>query len=320
MISLVVNSKCNQKCEYCFAYDTLHDNNTVMSLQTCSDILNFCNKSHVNIGIIGGEPTLHSQFDEILLLTNEYSLKNNFARTMLFTNGTNLCKYEDIILQTNISGLINVNHPDIVGINNYNNTCESIKTFNSMFDIGINIYPSLLDYDFIFDIIDNYKINYLRVSIACPDGKFKDMQKNRQEYFSKCINVFIDFCKKIIEHDVYIYMDCCAIPICYFTDKQKNIIKHVCTNYPNIKECGTLCTPNIEIHPDYSITTCFIKQESIYMNNFDNPYILQDYIYNNWINNLYNNMNYDKCSNCNLFNFQQCQGGCLRFSKSISCK
>lgn len=321
MISLVVNSKCNQKCEYCFAYDTLHDNDKFMSLETCEEILKFQSKAKYFalkdcVGIIGGEPTLHPQFEEILKLFDEYS-KRYFFNTILFTNGTHLLDHK-IPDRMNLVGLINVNHPDMVGINNFNNTCKAIEKYAcgfNAFSIGVNIYPLLKNYDFIFDICKRYNIDAIRTAVTCPDGKLKSMQNNKNKYFQSCIDIFIDFCKKAIDENIKINMDCCAIPLCYFDKTQKEIIKKACGFYPNLHENITLCIPHIDIHPDLTATHCFMRPEIISIKDFKIPDDLYDYINNNWIIPLHNNMKYGKCNNCNMFNDNKCQGGCLRFAK-----
>lgn len=318
MISLVVNSKCNQKCEYCFAYDTLHDNDKFMSLKTCEKILDFQSKAKYfilkdTVGIIGGEPTLHPQFEEILKLFDEYSKRYSF-NTILFTNGTHLLDHK-IPDRMNLGGLINVNHPDMVGINNFNNTCKAIEKyvcgFNT-FSIGVNIYPGIKNYDFIIDIAKKYNINNIRCAVACPDGLYKHMQNDRDNYFNSCIDNYINFCNDIIKNNLTIHMDCCKIPLCYFDESQKEIINKACGGYHgNIN----ICTPHIDIHSDLTATHCFIRPEVISIKDFADPDSLSAYISTRWLSKMYNNMQYGRCETCDSYKQGLCQGGCLRFAK-----
>ena len=314
MISLVINSKCNQKCEYCFAYNTLHDNNTFMSLETCEEILDFQAKAKYFVlkgcvGIIGGEPTIHPQFDKILELFKEHSNKYN-THTMLFTNGTRLHEYD---LDFSISGLINVNSPDITGINNYNNTCKSIEKYSDKgFNIGVNIYPGIKDYSFIIDIAKKYNIRVIRCAVACPDGLYMHMQDKRDDYFKSCIDNYLKFCNDIIKNDLVIHMDCCKIPLCYFTEEQKYIVNKACGGYHGDIN---ICTPHIDVHSDLTATHCFIRPETISIKDFANPDSLSAYITTRWLNKMYANMQYGRCETCNTYKQGFCQGGCLRFAK-----
>lgn len=324
MISLVINSKCNQRCEYCFAYDTLNDNNNIMSLDTVRQILGFQLKAadpliRCNVGIVGGEPTVHPQFQDILDMLSGH-FHNNYVNSVIFTNGTKLYDY-DIDNTAAIHGLINVNHPDIVGINNYNNTCKSIEKYiygkeDPSFNIGVNIYPGLNDYSFIFNTAKQYGISTIRASVVCPDGKFKNMQGNREAYFKNSVEPFIAFCRQAIDNGIKISMDCCKIPACYFTEEQKNIVRNACLMYPNIDgNIDFICMPHIDIHPDLSVTHCFMRPEQIYMTDFDTPEELSSYVYNKWILPMHEGMRYGKCESCNLFSGMICNGGCLRFSR-----
>lgn len=320
MISLVINSKCNQKCEYCFAYNTLHDNNTFMSLETCEEILKFQAKAidyrikHA-VGIIGGEPTLHPQFSEMLALINDYS-KRYYFDPILFTNGTHLCDHE-IPKGMNLTGLINVNHPDIVGKKNFNGTLKAIEKYCENFNIGINLYPGMKDYSFIFDIAKEYKINNIRVAIACPDGQYNNMINNRIQYFLLCTDIFINFCLQVIKNNMHIDIDHNYIPICLLNNKQKDIINMACNYYPNVtgNMVGRRCTANIDVHPDLTVTHCFIRPEIISIKDFSAPDELEQYININWIDKMYKNMEYEECKTCDMFRNMTCNIGCLRFSK-----
>lgn len=324
MISLIINSKCNQKCKYCFAYDTLHDNNNIMSLDTIRQVIDFQLKANdpmlkYSIGIVGGEPTLHPQFQDIIdILTNHYH--TNHICSVIFTNGTRLHEY-DIDNDAGIRGLINVNHPDMVGAGSYNNTFHSIRKYiynkeNPLFTIGTNIYPGLTDYSFIFDIAKQNNISEIRAAVVCPDGEFKNLRNNREEYFEKSIKPFIAFCEQAIKNDVKINMDCCKIPACYFTEAQKDIVKKACIIYSCISgHFEPVCLPHIDIHPDLSVTHCFIRPENIYMNDFETPDLLNNYIYNNWIIPMRKGMKYGRCASCSSFEYNTCIGGCLRFSR-----
>lgn len=319
MISLVINSKCNQKCEYCFAYNTLHDNNTFMSLETCEEVLKFQAKAidyrikHA-IGIIGGEPTLHHQFSEMLALINDYS-KRYYFDPILFTNGTHLCDHE-IPEGMNLTGLINVNHPDIVGEKNFNGTLKAIEKYCEDFNIGINLYPGMKDYSFIFDIAKEYDYDEIRFSVSCPDGKFTHLQNDRKGYFESMVPLFMDFCEEATRRNIMLSADCCIIPYCYFTKKQQDIIDKICYFYPNISEYSpNTCIEHIDIHPDLSFTHCFIRPETKYITEFERPDDLLRYMLINWISPAKEGMKYDRCTNCSTMKAGQCNGGCLRFSK-----
>ena len=80
MPNIAIIKSCNLKCHYCFADDMLQeDKSKEISLKQLNEILNWIGKVPLqgHIGIIGGEPTLHSQFKEILFIMNEFCTRNN---------------------------------------------------------------------------------------------------------------------------------------------------------------------------------------------------------------------------------------------------
>jgi molybdenum cofactor biosynthesis enzyme MoaA len=72
MANLVVADACNLKCAYCFARDHMQaskDNAApaFISLATFEARLDFLDRSGIGeIRLIGGEPTLHPQFPEMI--------------------------------------------------------------------------------------------------------------------------------------------------------------------------------------------------------------------------------------------------------------
>lgn len=109
--NIAITNYCNLKCSYCFADDVmLREQNKNMSLENYIKILKYLTEDNKEkkIGIIGGEPTLHPQFQEILIETNHCAIANKVDFT-LFTNGIELEKYLPYI-GMNISILINCNN------------------------------------------------------------------------------------------------------------------------------------------------------------------------------------------------------------------
>ena len=93
MANIAIVNYCNLKCKYCFADDMIHEDTQSISIDDYRKILSFLARTPKNhVGIIGGEPTLHPHFEEILKETNKYCREVNTDAT-LFTNGIELEKY-----------------------------------------------------------------------------------------------------------------------------------------------------------------------------------------------------------------------------------
>ena len=67
MANIAVLNYCNLKCPYCFADDMIQEKTKNIDLDDFREMLRFLSKTPDNhVGIIGGEPTLHPNFSDIL--------------------------------------------------------------------------------------------------------------------------------------------------------------------------------------------------------------------------------------------------------------
>ena len=318
MISLVITSECNQRCEYCFSSNIIKKKEH-MTLDQLETIYKFLDKSNneffkTDFALIGGEPTIHPHFLEF----TKSVTKRNSGYNRIFSNGTNLCKYVKDIPQ-NFTFLINVNSPEKVGFENYKNTLSSIEELmihHRVFTVGCNLFPGQLDYNFIWSIVDKFRLPIVRVSVASPSGKYSSYQSRRDEYFNIMHNIFINFCKDSIKHMCKIGIDCNRIPFCYFNDEERHLIEYVMKDEIYYYD-KRICQPHLEIYPDYSINSCLIFSKEIEKKtifDFNTPEEAYQYLQLQ-TEKLYRGTAYGRCANCIKHKNYECQGGCLHFQK-----
>lgn len=83
---LTINRACNLRCEWCYAKETEFQSDDNMSLEMIEDLVNMCYNNNVLYYIlIGGEPTIHPAFFEIINL-----LAKKGCKTTIVTNGLKL--------------------------------------------------------------------------------------------------------------------------------------------------------------------------------------------------------------------------------------
>ena len=318
MANIAITNYCNLKCSYCFADDMIHQANKTMSIENYIKILKYLTEQNkeTNIGIIGGEPTLHPQFKDILIETNQCGAVNNINFT-LFTNGIELEQYIPYI-GDNIKILINCN--------NLFNT-EQTKSFYSTLthcaelgwlktgkvQCGCNLFPQETKYHWIWLLVDTFSLHFLRCSIVSPGGQYKNWRNRKDEYFKQMKPIFLDFCKEAKKRNVKLGLDCGYIPSCYFNEQELKLIKEVITDEMYDIEIG--CNPVMDITPDLQIIPCFgLYNNSIPLDFNKNWLGLYKYLnYNYYAINTLNNTQ-GPCSTCNKLCDFQCQGGCLAFS------
>lgn len=322
MANIAIVNYCNLKCPYCFADDMIHEEVETISLDDYRKILGFISKTPKNhVGIIGGEPTLHPQFEEILKETNIYCRELRTSAT-LFTNGIELERYLPFIGQ-NMGLLINCNTP-------VNQSAESYKKHIDVLDhlyelgwlnpanggtvppkanCGCNIFPGCTDYSYMWDIVDKYHLDHIRTSVVSPAACYECWRTDKERYYQMMKPIFLEFCENAVKHHCRLNLDCGRIPMCYFNREETELITSICDNI----EQG-FCEPVVDIKPDFKATACFGSYDPIDIRDFENLLELERYLL---LKKSYPRAEANctgKCSTCKKHKLLQCQGGCLGFA------
>ena len=95
MTNILLTYRCNLHCSYCFANEFVNKENKDITISNFLKAVSFVTKSeNADVGLIGGEPTLHPGFLEImeLLIANQ-----RVSQISLFTNGMMLDRFMILI-------------------------------------------------------------------------------------------------------------------------------------------------------------------------------------------------------------------------------
>lgn len=296
----------------------IQESNKNLSVDDYIKILKYLtetNDEH-NIGIIGGEPTLHPNFKDILIESNYYGITNDVNFT-LFTNGIELEQYLSCI-GDKIRILINCNN-----IINTNQMESFYSTITHCFDLGwlnsdkarlgCNLHLQEKQYEWIWSLVDTFDIHFLRCSVVSPGGEYLNWRNKKDEYFKQMKPIFLEFCKEAKKRNVKLGLDCGYIPSCYFSNKELDFIKSIISNHSYNIETG--CQPVMDITPDLNVVPCFgLYNHSIPLDFNKNwfglfRYFSYKYNFPKALNNTQGS-----CANCDKLCDFQCQGGCLAFS------
>lgn len=311
MANIILNNYCNLDCPYCFADKHIKETDKEnINLEQLEKIINFIGADK-RVGLIGGEPTLHPQIGEILNYLNN-KFKNTDNKWVIFTNGIELYKIIKYFNTNHGMCLININHPDVVGKEKWKNIIKSLSLFkqNNLLGcvtIGINLYPDLKSFDYIFNIAKFFDIKNIRVSYVAPTKQYE--VDNKDIYYLNGKEQFLNFCKQAKELNISIGLDCNKIPICYFSEEEKILVKEVC------REINTFCNPVLDITPDFKAASCFGTYNLIDLSNFkDVEEVNRYFLFNKYYHLTQINRSFGKCKDCDDL---ICQGGCLAFAKNL---
>lgn len=113
MPNIMLTYRCNLKCPYCFANEFVNSSSTDITLENFDKAIGFLTKDGpTRVGLIGGEPTLHGEFDTILTRIIDNPL---ITEATIYTNGILLDKYIKLIVHPKFRVLVNWNSEEDIG-------------------------------------------------------------------------------------------------------------------------------------------------------------------------------------------------------------
>ncbi len=332
MANIMVNETCNLRCPYCFASEFVNHSPKEMTLDAFKEALEFilADDSEVQVGIIGGEPTLYSRINEVL----EIAMADVRAYPIaVYTNAVNLEKIRpDLLENRKFRMLINCNSPEDMGAVQYEKMRTNIREFidehigDGRFKLSINLYKPDFDYSYVMDLVKEFRCNSIRLSISVP-SKNSLNGDDALTHFRKMKPLVIDFTKKLAEQGVIPGFDCNFMPLCVLTeDEQKTLfgIKDFFRKHLDYDESFWMrsivsevqnCSPVVDILPDLTAVRCFGLSEYTKENirDFKDINELTEY-YNKNIDCVSRDFySSPECKDCFKRRNRKCSGGCYTY-------
>ena len=309
-INIILTHKCNLGCEYCYEKGA-ELNYGDISLDNFEKILKWLRKNKKDkIILLGGEPTLHPDFRDILRIS-----EGNKMRIAILTNM--ICNGKNIQAMVNYKRYLviqaNINNPATYRGPSYALAYDNIKRlYNAKCNVILryNMYKDNYDFDNIVRIAKeiNARIRFSAINspVSCQKGAKKN-ENFREMYPKDKIIEFLDSCDKERVSAFFAR----PVPKCIFNQEEirkykKNAIKFKCYIGKNGDYAARLV-----VNPDLSIMGCYgvpIKGPAI--TSFKSIKDLSDYYKGHYIR-LRKIPLTQECVNCPDYLNDICQGGCL---------
>lgn len=283
---ILITENCNAKCPNCFNKDYREDK--YISLDNLEDIYKYLASNGVEkIKIMGGEPTVHPNFEKAIEKAQKY-----FKKIIIFTNALN-----DKILN------IEPREQDSI-IYNFNFVTERFNDKKLLLDKkGIRSFEIQVCFN---ADITKYKLALLRMkkymtgikkiniylTLDCTDNIFL----HRKEIIAKW-NELTEFIRN--ELNVEPYQDH-IIPRCFYENTEMDVRKLD-------NKCNVLCSGLI----DSSMKLRYCNQHPVILGDFDTKQDFSKVL--GLLADEYNKMMEEakKCRNCKRFMIS-CNGGCFK--------
>jgi radical SAM protein with 4Fe4S-binding SPASM domain len=174
-LELQITNKCNLRCRHCYIGNGGADE---LSLKSIGDILKeFEYMQGLRVLITGGEPLLHSRFEEINKILPDFSI-----RKVLFTNGILLSekklknlKFNEI--QISIDGL-EKSHDSLRGLGTFKKAMKAVMlSLDHGFNVSIAtmVHPkNINDLDIMEKLFKKIGIREWQVDIPCITGRLTE--------------------------------------------------------------------------------------------------------------------------------------------------
>lgn len=316
MLNLFLTGDCNLKCSYCFASDFVNKGMKEFSIENIVKILDFIKINGTNqIGILGGEPFLHSKITDILKILRD---NNDIKDIFIYTNGLLLEKYIDNLYDKKFKLLINCNSPESLG-KSYIKLVNNIEMLNKLnsdrISIGINLPFVDFEYNYIFDLLHKFNKKILRFSFATSNEEKKTI-KNPIEYFEIIKPYIMAFYNDCFKNDIIPFPSCNTMPPCILQKDDKKILvklflKSMYWGYNSVPLLFFYkCNPVIDVFPNLNASRCFGFSESCMVPLFKFKSLNE--IYNYFVENIDENKNTfkntnKKCINCEYKKMKLCR-------------
>jgi len=315
MPNILLTQRCVRSCPYCFAEKHMSETSPddILTWENLIYLADLFEKSgERRLPLLGGEPTLHPHFNDMVL----YLLERGFDITV-FTSGimpdSKLAEAFSLFRHIpceKLSFVCNLNDPEKTKSPLAEVECVKrfLQAFGEMVIPGFNIYRTDFDLEFIFRYINAYGLHRsIRLGMAHPivGRKNKHISLHDISLVIDRLFSYIPFFERL---RIKPGLDC-GFPMCLFNDKQ---LAWLSRNMGVKYDFG--CGPVIDIGPDMSVWSCFplstFHKKSVF--DFNSVRDMHEYY-----RELHSKIRieaagiFEECDDCTFREDGTCMGGCL---------
>lgn len=338
MANIMLTDACNLRCPYCFANEFVNHGVNEISEKNFHKALDFvatANDPYMKLGLIGGEPTIHSRFREILHFLIQ---DTRFANVYVFTNGIRIGEFLTELSHPKFHLLVNCNSPEDIGQKNFQKLRDNLDLFilkhgkKERITLGINLYGTKLRYDYLLALLKRYEYEHVRMAIAVPNTDACRAMTVRT-YFERIKPDFMRFLHEMLSGGILPTYDCNKMPSCLMDPDEKRDIQEAIDGLQKRRAlCGKLplplplhdyaiytdaakCVPAIDIRQDLTAVRCFglSAHSKVSISRFADIHALRRYYETEIDSKAYTVQSESSCSDCKLEREAACMGGCMAF-------
>lgn len=252
MANISLTQRCNRSCSYCFAQDVMRvtdPGGAFMSLGDFSHALEFAQRSGVEeVKLLGGEPTIHPAFAEMVEMAHELGL-----RVLVLSGGLvpeRALAHLERAARDRVCMMMNVIPPDAFTPRERERQAAVMARLRSKVVLGLNIDSPSTPLDFLLDFVSRYDLQRaLRLGLTHPIVGAESAYLRAQDYPAVGRRV-ADFFWRAKDASIRIDFDCGWVP-CMFPE---GFMERAGLT-PD--EIGLRCNPIIDVLPGRRAIACY---------------------------------------------------------------
>jgi organic radical activating enzyme len=315
-LNVLLTNRCNRRCPYCFAseriaYTTAGERRRAaprfISEESFRKVVAFAAKSKQRaLGILGGEPSLHPQFADLLAMALGARLD-----AKVFTNGIWRPAQIDAVAEVAAASrgrlhiVVNVNEPALTPPAQRAAQDRLLARLGRWCSLSFNVYRAGCDPSFLVDLILRHRSKRnIRLGLAQPLAAQRSQHLDAADY-RQVAPAVVALARRCGEHDIRLGFDC-GFTLCMFTAEQLGELM--------LAGCRVkaVCVPALDIGTDLSAWACFplsALATEVKLTDFVDAGAMHDYFRERYAR-LYAAGALPACVGCALRRRRQCAGGC----------
>ncbi len=266
---LVLTTKCNYKCKYCFAEGEKDKKYRTLDLEKLKRVISISKEFGItNIKLTGGEPLMYPYLEDLLKYVREIGISYiDLTTNISLLNSENinlLNKYNVNALTLSLNTLDSnkfiflSNYKDYSTV--YNNLDNVIKNFNGKTRVNCIVFDELYDENDYDNIINFCKKNNLGLRLVEPSK----VENLKITYKKDKFNYYINKLRK--KADNVVKSDCESVEYFYFNDWYLTVMHSLCDN----RLCSS-CKKYmyIRVSTEMKLKPCLSRRDTEVNINFD---------------------------------------------------
>lgn len=306
MPNLMLTNWCNYKCPYCFGIDFMHPllpkkNMSMDTFHGIIDWLSITKRDVSTIHLMGGEPTLHPNFEEIV----SELLSKDFHITVFSNLATPKApEYAQKLSDLPIEWVVNVNPPSGWSNEQSERIRSALKVLKNKACITFNIMPDSDDNNWAVDLINQYGLNHsMKIGFVLPTMTGSNFSLEEEQYPVVAEKV-VNLARVCEPYHIHFEFEC-GVPTCAFTEEQLGYLWEVGSKF------DSSCNSRLDISPDGECIYCLplAKLAAVHYTNFLNYFDAKMWFEKKILP--YRRLGrIENCHKCVLFK-TSCRGGCV---------